>query len=120
MRRSGLTIMGRHHRPGGPLLHIMLLAVLMGGWRGYLCAIFIPVLGASPAGRPGPSPPLWGVTAALVLAAVCGILRGVLRYAEQRSNHYIAFKLLAHIRDRVFTALRRLAPAKLEGKEKGG
>lgn len=118
MRRSGLTIMGRLIGLVAPLLHIMLLAVLM-GVAGYLCAIFITVLGGwallDALGLPAPL----GVTAALALAAACGVLRGVLRYAEQRSNHYIAFKLLAHIRDRVFTALRRLAPAKLEGREKG-
>lgn len=118
MRRSGLTIMGRLIGLVAPLLHIMLLAVLM-GVAGYLCAIFIPVLGGWALLDALALPAPLGVTAALVLAAVCGILRGVLRYAEQRSNHYIAFKLLAHIRDRVFTALRRLAPAKLEGKEKG-
>ena len=56
---------------------------------------------------------------AFILAGVFALLRGVLRYAEQSSNHYIAFKLLALIRDRVFVALRRLCPAKLEGKDKG-
>ena len=50
---------------------------------------------------------------------VFALLRGVLRYAEQASNHYIAFKLLALIRDKVFGALRRLTPAKLEGRDRG-
>ena len=50
---------------------------------------------------------------------VCAVLRGLLRYAEQLSGHYIAFKILAILRDKVFTKLRKLAPAKLESKEKG-
>ena len=49
----------------------------------------------------------------------CGVLRGLLRYAEQLSGHYIAFKIFAILRDKVFKALRKLAPAKLESKEKG-
>lgn len=54
-----------------------------------------------------------------VLLVVFAVLRGVLRYAEQASNHYIAFKLLARIRHQIFASLRKLAPAKLDGKEKG-
>ena len=54
------------------------------------------------------------------LTIICGVLRGLLRYIEQYSNHYIAFKLLAILRDKIFSALRILAPAKLEGKQKGG
>lgn len=60
--------------------------------------------------------PLAGVVAAM---AACAVARGALRYGEQACNHFIAFKLLALIRDRVFRALRRLAPAKLEGRGKG-
>ena len=60
-----------------------------------------------------------GYGAALALVAVCGVARGPLRYGEQLCNHYLAFKLLALVRDRVFAALRRLAPAKLEGRDKG-
>ena len=59
------------------------------------------------------------LTALFVLVCVFAALRGILRYAEQSCNHYIAFKLLALIRDKVFRALRRLCPAKLEGKDKG-
>ena len=59
------------------------------------------------------------LTAIFILVGVFALLRGVLRYAEQASNHYIAFKLLALIRDRVFRALRRLCPAKLEGRDRG-
>ena len=62
---------------------------------------------------------LLSMLTAFILAGVLALLRGILRYAEQSSNHYIAFKLLALIRDRVFVALRRLCPAKLEGKDKG-
>ena len=60
-----------------------------------------------------------GLTAIFVAAAVMGVLRGVLHYGEQGCNHYIAFKLLALIRDKVFAALRRLCPARLEGRDRG-
>ena len=63
--------------------------------------------------------PIGTVGAAFACILVFALLRGVLRYAEQASNHYIAFKLLALIRDRVFGALRRLTPAKLEGRDRG-
>ncbi|MDR3148321.1 MAG: ABC transporter ATP-binding protein/permease [Treponema sp.] len=100
-----------------PLWHIMTVTILMGSLA-YLAVIAIPVLGTAAllglAGLADIDPaPL--VPALLILA----LARGVLRYAEQLSGHYIAFKLLALIRDRVFAALRRLAPAKLETREKG-
>lgn len=101
-----------------PLLGIMLIAIIM-GCIGNLMATFITVLGGVGLGTllgffPGVS--LKAVFAAIV---VCAVLRGVLRYTEQASNHYIAFKLLAGIRHQVFACLRKLAPAKLDGKEKG-
>ena len=96
----------------------MILAVLM-GLIGHLCASFITVFGGyailsvlHPAGSLN-----LGILFASLL--VFAILRGFLRYAEQACNHFIAFKLLALIRDKVFCALRRLCPAKLEGKDKG-
>ncbi|MDR0671732.1 MAG: ABC transporter ATP-binding protein/permease [Oscillospiraceae bacterium] len=100
----------------GPLTGYMLLAIALGA-LGHACAIFIPVLGgvallraaAAPAALPGL------FAAVLILAAG----RGACRYGEQLCNHYIAFKLLAVLRDRVFTALRRLCPAKLETRGRG-
>lgn len=101
-----------------PLTGTMLLAIFM-GLAGHLCASMITVFGGfgvlevlDPGRGPGLAV-LFG--AVLVFAAV----RGVLRYAEQACNHFIAFKLLALIRDKVFGALRRLCPAKLEGRDKG-
>ena len=102
-----------------PMLPIMLAAIAM-GVIGHFCAIFITVFGGfallTAAGLPSP---LAGVSTAFVCILVFALLRGVLRYAEQASNHYIAFKLLALIRDKVFGALRRLTPAKLEGRDRG-
>ena len=101
-----------------PLAGWMVLAVLL-GVAGFGAAIFLAVFGMGAlmdaAGFPFPG----GFTAALVLVGLCGVLRGPLRYGEQMCNHYLAFKLLALVRDRVFGALRRLAPAKLEGRDKG-
>ena len=102
-----------------PMLPIMLAAIVM-GVIGHFCATFITVFGGfallTAAGLPSP---LAGVNTAFVCILVFALLRGVLRYAEQASNHYIAFKLLALIRDKVFGALRRLTPAKLEGRDRG-
>ena len=102
-----------------PMLPIMLAAIVM-GVIGHFCATFITIYGGfallTAAGLPSP---LAGVNTAFVCILVFALLRGVLRYAEQASNHYIAFKLLALIRDKVFGALRRLTPAKLEGRDRG-
>ena len=102
-----------------PMLPIMLAAIVM-GVIGHFCATFITIFGGfallTAAGLPSP---LAGVNTAFVCILVFALLRGVLRYAEQASNHYIAFRLLALIRDKVFGALRRLTPAKLEGRDRG-
>ncbi len=118
MNRSGLKIMSKLIGLIMPLIHVMIAAVTM-GVIGFLTAIFIIVLGG--AGllnilgfETGLS--LSGIVIAII---ACAVLRGILRYAEQGSNHYIAFKLLALIRHKVFVKLRTLAPAKLEGKDKG-
>lgn len=117
MRRSGFAVMARLVGLVRPLAGYMALAVAM-GLAGHLCATALTVLGAygalSVVGEA--SLPLAGVAAAM---AACAVARGALRYGEQACNHFIAFKLLALIRDRVFRALRRLAPAKLEGRGKG-
>lgn len=88
----------------------MVLAILL-GVAGFLAAILIPVLAGMALFEGGP--------ALLWIMGLCAVLRGVLRYGEQACNHYIAFRLLARIRDLVFGKLRTLAPAKLEGRRKG-
>ena len=97
-----------------PLTGFMICAILM-GVAGFLCAIFIPVLSSMALVNNS----LFSFNTIVILLFVCALLRGILRYAEQACNHYIAFKLLARIRDQVFGALRRLCPAKLEVKDKG-
>lgn len=115
-RRSSLKIMGKLIQLVYPLLHIMLGAILL-GVAGYMCAICLTIIAgqALVKGFLGEQIASW-VFVVLVLAAV---LRGVLHYAEQYCNHFIAFKLLAIIRHKVFAALRKLCPAKLEGRDKG-
>ncbi|HJC22688.1 MAG TPA: ABC transporter ATP-binding protein/permease [Candidatus Eisenbergiella merdavium] len=142
-RRSGIRIMGRLIGLVRPLLPVMLLAVAL-GTIGYLCAIFLTILAgygllhilresvpglmnfgsaASEAGflsgtvlstllKPG-------LGMLFVLLILLAVLRGILHYGEQYCNHFIAFKLLAIIRHKVFAALRKLCPAKLEGRDKG-
>lgn len=118
MRRSGLQVMGRLIGLIKPLISFMILAIIL-GVLGNLAAIFIIFLGSygllSSAGYVSGI----SITTILVLIVLCGISRGIFRYGEQSANHYIAFKLLAMIRHKVFVKLRSLAPAKLEGKEKG-
>ncbi len=130
-RRSGLTIMMKLIGLIKPLVPIMLLAVIL-GVVGFLCAIFLTILAGyqllawvlielgaevniETAGVLLGSP---AETIFLVLIAMA-IMRGVFRYGEQYCNHFIAFKLLAIIRNKVFASLRRLCPAKLEGRDKG-
>ncbi len=117
-KRSGSTVMARLIGLVRPLTGYMLLAILM-GLLGHLCAAFITISGGyavlSLLGYATPLP-LKGL---FIAAVVFALLRGMLRYGEQSCNHFIAFKLLALIRDRVFRALRRLCPAKLEGRDKG-
>ncbi len=117
-RRSGFTVMMRLIGLVNPLAGFMTLAVAM-GLAGHLCASFITVFGGYAALE------LLGFATPLRLefifagVIVFAVLRAVLRYAEQSCNHFIAFKLLALIRDKVFLALRKLCPAKLEGRDKG-
>lgn len=117
-KRSGFMVMLKLIKLVKPLIGIMTLAIIM-GCIGNLAATFITILGG------------YGILSVLglydgmSLGNICTILlmlavvRGGLRYAEQASNHYIAFKLLARIRNLVFASLRRLAPAKTDGAEKG-
>ena len=117
-KRSGFNVMMRLIGLVKPLAVYMILAIIM-GLIGHLCASFITIFGGyailSATGGNSPLP--------LVVLFVCvvafAVVRGGLRYAEQSCNHFIAFKLLALIRDKVFRALRTLCPAKLEGRDKG-
>lgn len=117
-KQSSLKIMARLIKLVKPLAGFMVLAVIL-GVTGFLCAIQITVAGGltllTAAGIDGGL----AVKTGCILIIVFATLRGFLHYGEQACNHYIAFKLLAIIRDRVFKALRRLSPAKLEGKDKG-
>lgn len=118
MRRCGAVIMAKLIALLGSLAFIMLLAVVNGS-LGFICAMGVPLAGAVGIAKAmGESIPLscgW----IIALAIGCGVLRGLLRYFEQYGNHYIAFRLLAVLRDKIFGALRELCPAKLEGKQKG-
>lgn len=117
-RRSGFTVMLRLIGLVKPLVGFMILAILM-GLIGNLCATFITIFGGYAVleilGLDTPFS-LAGIFACVILFAV---LRAGLRYGEQACNHFIAFKLLALIRDKVFRALRKLCPAKLDGRDKG-
>ena len=114
--RSNLSCMARLITLVGPLTGVMLLAITL-GVLGFIAATLIPVLGGvgilSVLNHQNTLPLIF------LVAALCALLRGVFRYGEQTCNHYIAFKLLAILRQKVFAALRRLAPAKLNGRDKG-
>lgn len=114
-RRSSIKIMGKMIGLVKPLAHIMIAAVLL-GTLGYLCAIFLTIT----AGH-GVLLAMKGqyVTKYLIILVLLAVMRGILHYAEQYCNHFIAFKLLAIIRHQVFAVLRKLCPAKLDGREKG-
>lgn len=101
-----------------PLLKIIIPAILF-GVAGFLCSIFIPVLGGYGILEAAGFDIVISWKTILILLPLLGALRGILRYAEQYSNHLLAFMTLALIRDRIFEVLRKLSPAKLEGKDKG-
>lgn len=117
-RRSHLAVMFELLKLTKPLLPVMALAIFL-GVVGFAAAIFLTVfavfglldLSGLNAGI--------GWVAAAIAVAICGVVRGPLRYGEQLCNHYLAFKILALVRDRLFAAMRQLAPAKLEGRNKG-
>lgn len=117
-RRSGFYIMKRLIVELDSLAPIMVITITM-GVLGYLAAIAIAVFGAVAIGTTLGDIAFISFKDAIIVMLVCAVLRGLLRYAEQLSGHYIAFKILAILRDKVFTKLRKLAPAKLESKEKG-
>ena len=117
-KRSGFKVMSRLIGLVKPLTGVMVLAILM-GLLGHMCATFITVFGGYAVLTALNVSTPFSLMGLFVCVAVFAVARGVLRYAEQACNHFIAFKLLALIRDRVFMALRRLCPAKLEGRDKG-
>lgn len=118
-RHSNFRLMGRMLGFVKPMVGVMCISVFC-GILGFVCATALPVLAAeavlSVAGKGSLA---WSVGAFGGMLAVLAVARGSLHYIEQRCNHYIAFKLLAHIRDLVFGALRELAPAKLSGRNRG-
>ena len=130
-RRSAIQIMGSLIGLVKPLLHIMLAAIIL-GTLGYLCAIFLTILAGQVivhglltgvAGMTVPVEKMWlvftPVKTIITVMIVIAVLRGILHYVEQYCNHFIAFKLLAIIRHKVFASLRKLCPARLEGRDKG-
>ena len=118
LRRSGLSIMGSLIGLLGGFAMVLLGAVINGS-IGYLCAMGVTVFGALGVAKALGENIAMSYNTVIALVVGCGILRGLLRYIEQYSNHYIAFKLLAILRDRIFRVLRKLCPAKLESKQKG-
>lgn len=119
-RRSAIKIMGNLIGLVKPLLPVMVAAVIL-GMAGYLCAIFLTILAAQGILQGLTGVPAFGLSLKFLLISmlILAVLRGILHYAEQYCNHFIAFKLLAIIRHQVFAVLRRLCPAKLEGRDKG-
>lgn len=132
-RRSAVVIMGKLIGLVKPLFPIMMAAISL-GTLGYLSAIFLTIFAgqgilsglkelfdivAAKNGNGVWIAHLTGVKVLFVCMIVMAVLRGVLHYIEQYCNHFIAFKLLAIIRHKVFASLRRLCPAKLEGRDKG-
>lgn len=95
-----------------------LFGAILLGTLGHFSAIAIPTLGAYSIGI-SLGYFTASLTQVLILMGICGILRGVLHYGEQWLNHYLAFRILANLRDEIFKVLRKLAPAKLEGRDKG-
>ena len=118
LRRSGAVIMANLILLLGSLAYIMILAVLNGS-LGFLSAMGVTLFGALGIAKFLGETISLSYGALVALAIGCGALRGALRYFEQYSNHYIAFRLLAVLRDKIFGALRTLCPAKLESKQKG-
>lgn len=117
-RQSGMKIMARLIKVLKPLTPVMMITITF-GVLGFLTAIAITTFGAVAVAT------CIGVDMGITLSnclkviTICGIIRGFLRYIEQYSGHYIAFRILAILRDQVFKKLRKLAPSKLETKEKG-
>lgn len=118
LRRSGANIMANLILLLGSLSYIMVLAVINGS-AGFVSAMGVTLFGAVGIAKALGEPVALSYGMIGALAILCGAVRGVLRFFEQYGNHFIAFKLLAVLRDKIFAALRVLCPAKLESKQKG-
>ena len=118
MRKNGFVVMGHLLKLVTPLAHIMAFTITM-GTLGFLAAIFIIVLGAMGLVNLLNFDTHLSFSGILTALIVLAVARGALRYLEQMSGHYIAFKLLALLRDKVFSSLRRLAFVKLQDKQAG-
>lgn len=117
-RQSGFSIMIRLIKVLKPLAPVMMITITF-GVLGFLAAIAITTFGAVAISSSVGINMGISIKESITIIIVCAILRGLLRYIEQYSGHYIAFKILAILRDKVYKALRKLAPSKLETKEKG-
>ncbi len=118
LRRSGVKIMASLILLLGSLSYLMLLAVINGS-LGFLSAMGVTLFGAIGVAKALGEQLALSYGMIVTLAVLCGVIRGILRFFEQYGNHYIAFKLLAVLRDKIFASLRELCPAKLESKQKG-
>lgn len=117
-RQSGFSIMKRLLVELKPLAPVMMITITL-GVLGFLTAITLTTMSAVAIGTLTTQITFISFKASLWIMGICAVLRGLLRYGEQLSGHYIAFKILAILRDKIFLCLRQLAPAKLEGKDKG-
>lgn len=117
-KKSGFQIMKRLVKELKPLAPIMVITITM-GVLGFLASIAIGSFAVLALGAYHDEVLFISFKGAMIVMAVCALIRGFLRYGEQLSGHYIAFKILYILRDKMFTKLRKLAPAKLDGKEKG-
>lgn len=118
LRRSGVKIAAGLAALLGSLSFVVVAAVVNGA-LGFFAAMGVTVFASLGVAKALGETVALSYGAIAAAAVACGVLRGVLRYFEQYGNHYIAFKLLAVLRDRIFSALRLLAPAKTEGRQKG-
>lgn len=118
LRRNGLVIMFNLVKLLGPFALVMILAIL-NGTLGFIASMGVTIFGALGIAKLLGSNVYLSYELIITLVVVFGVLRGILRYFEQYSNHYIAFKLLEILRSKIFSKLRDLAPAKLESKQKG-
>lgn len=118
LRRNGLVIMFNLIKLLGPFALVMILAIL-NGTLGFIASMGVTIFGALGIAKLLGSNVYLSYELIITLVIVFGVLRGILRYFEQYSNHYIAFKLLEILRSKIFSKLRDLAPAKLESKQKG-
>ena len=117
-RMSGVRIMVSLIALLGSLAYVMVFAVINGS-LGFVCSMGVTVFGAVGVAKALGEQIALSYGVIIGMAVGLGVLRGGLRFVEQYCNHYIAFKLLAVLRDKIFSALRRLCPAKLESKQKG-